>query len=121
MVVWYSVLLGVHALLCVGGFMVVSSLLLFHCIICFKRQTTYEWLVEDMMKKRDSKTRGHDSRTLGERFAELRDKATATLGPKCTRAAFAVSTTRSRSSAASADMKRTQETDARQIAITVKG
>jgi hypothetical protein len=50
---WYTTLLAVHALLCVLAFLAVSSLLLFHVIICIKGQTTYEWLVEDMQKRRE--------------------------------------------------------------------
>lgn len=117
--IWYTSLMAVHALLNIGAFTVVSSLLLFHCIICFKGQTTYEWLLEDMMKKRDERDKG--TKPLSMRIDELREKMTASLRLKCSRAAFAVSTTRAESKSSNGDVKPTQATDAGQVAITIKG
>mmetsp|Transcript_11197 Transcript_11197/g.33270 ORF Transcript_11197/g.33270 Transcript_11197/m.33270 type:complete len:221 (+) Transcript_11197:467-1129(+) len=62
---WYTPLLGVHALLSLLGFGTVSSLLTFHLMICWKKMTTYEWLLHDIAQKRDA-----DPKSFGERAQE---------------------------------------------------
>lgn len=58
---WYLALLSLHALGSCGGFAVVTSLLSFHVMICLKKQTTYEWLVEDIQKKKQRERNGYKS------------------------------------------------------------
>lgn len=120
MVVWYSGLLGLHGLLCLGALGVVLSLLLFHCVICCKRQTTYEWLVEDIRKKRDTRSEG--TKPLAMRLEELREKLAASLRLKCARAPVAAPAAHaSKSATANDDVKPTQLTHAGQVAIGMDG
>eukprot|EP00302_Diacronema_sp_CCMP2436_P029914 CAMPEP_0179941038 /NCGR_PEP_ID=MMETSP0983-20121128/16703_1 /TAXON_ID=483367 /ORGANISM="non described non described, Strain CCMP 2436" /LENGTH=310 /DNA_ID=CAMNT_0021847913 /DNA_START=23 /DNA_END=955 /DNA_ORIENTATION=+ len=115
---WYIALLSLHALVCVGAFVVVSSLLLFHVIICLKGQTTYEWLVEDIQKKRTERAEG--VKPLRMRIDEWREKMAAALATKFARSSSAVSTTRAGSKASAGEVKQTQPTSTEQVAINMK-
>jgi len=89
--VWYLALLSLHGLLSLVAFGVVTSLLTFHLMICYRKQTTLEWILEDMKKKQRTQAKRY-RRSCGE---TARD-ATDGLGKACKapRTTGAVSSTR---------------------------
>jgi hypothetical protein len=87
-------------------------------IICVKQQTTYEWLVEDIQKKRIQSREG--TKPLSMKLSELRERWTASMRSACARSTAVKSSSTRGVKANSAEVKQTQATSTREVQITIK-